>query len=405
MLLVLRPLVYSMASTTNIVGQNSSATYRGNEKANTWTINAYLEYAKTFNEAHNLKVMIGGTGEERSYNFFSAQRSGLFSMDYPELHLTYGDRSQWGIGSSTSGRQISRLRGDYATAGYFGRINYDYKGIYLLELNGRYDGSSSFPGRDRWAFFPSFSVGYRFSQEKYWDKIRDVVDNAKLRFSFGEIGNEAVGDGMFLETIGMNTINYLGVVVVGCTIGTVGVLVLNLGPAISLGPRQLVAVGDLGVSARALLGGDDDSTVRSIRAVECCCGSAFQHGHALDVLGVEVVTTRGEVTVTHTHGVGDGETVATVERRVVHGDTVHDVERLVVARDRGGATQNHLRGGTRGTAGVGHGHTAHTTLQGGDEVGTSRFGNVAGLHVLGTGTHGASHTFHTELTRDHHLLE
>ena len=200
---------WSGTKPTNIVGQNSSATYRGNEKANTWTLNAYLEYAKTFNEAHNLKVMIGGTGEERSYNFFSAQRSGLFSMDYPELHLTYGDRSQWGIGSSTSGREISRLRGDYATAGYFGRINYDYKGIYLLELNGRYDGSSSFPGRDRWAFFPSFSVGYRFSQEKYWDKIRDVVDNAKLRFSFGEIGNEAVGDGMFLETIGMNTINYL----------------------------------------------------------------------------------------------------------------------------------------------------------------------------------------------------
>ena len=75
------------------------------------------------------------------------------------------------------------FRGDYATAGYFARINYDYKGIYLFEVNGRYDGSSSFPASDRWAFFPSFSLGYRFSQEAYWDKLRDVVSNGKVRFS------------------------------------------------------------------------------------------------------------------------------------------------------------------------------------------------------------------------------
>ncbi len=192
-----------------IVSQNNSATYRGNEKANTWTAQAYLEYAKSFKDAHNLKVMIGLMGEERKYDYFGAQRSGLYSTDFPELALTYGDRANWAIGSSTSGKQLSWLRGDYATAGYFARINYDYKGIYLLELNGRYDGSSSFPGSDRWAFFPSFSLGYRFSQEKYWDGIRDVVDNAKLRFSFGEIGNEAVGDAMYLQTIGVSTLNFL----------------------------------------------------------------------------------------------------------------------------------------------------------------------------------------------------
>ena len=89
----------------------------------------------------------------------------------------------------------------HATAGFFGRINYDYKGIYLLEVNGRYDGSSSFPANDQWAFFPSASVGYRFSEEAYFEKAKQYVSNAKFRASYGHIGNEAIGDYMFLEKI------------------------------------------------------------------------------------------------------------------------------------------------------------------------------------------------------------
>ena len=87
------------------------------------------------------------------------------------------------------------------SAGYFGRINYDYKGIYLLELNGRYDGSSRFPHTDQWAFFPSASIGYRFSEEAYFAPLKHIVSNGKLRASFGEIGNEAVGDYMFEQLI------------------------------------------------------------------------------------------------------------------------------------------------------------------------------------------------------------
>lgn len=71
----------------------------------------------------------------------------------------------------------------------------------MLELNGRYDGSSRFPTGDKWAFFPSVSLGYRFSEEAYWKNMRHIISNGKLRFSFGEIGNEAVGDNMFISTI------------------------------------------------------------------------------------------------------------------------------------------------------------------------------------------------------------
>ena len=167
-----------------IVGQSSTCTWRDNSKRETWTANFYVNYAKSINEAHNFNVMAGVNGENMTYDYFYAQRPELYSLDYPELNLTYGDRTKWQINASTK---------DRASAGYFGRINYDYKGIYLLELNGRYDGSSRFPEGDKWAFFPSASAGYRFSQEAYWDGLRDKVSNGKLRFSYGEIGNEDVG--------------------------------------------------------------------------------------------------------------------------------------------------------------------------------------------------------------------
>ena len=109
---------------------------------------------------------------------------------FPELNL-----------ASPIGQDLDAAHTHRASAGYFGRINYDYKDIYLLELNGRYDGSSRFPRHSHWAFFPSVSLGYRFSEEPYFKNLKNVVSNGKLRASFGEIGNEAVGDYMFESLI------------------------------------------------------------------------------------------------------------------------------------------------------------------------------------------------------------
>jgi TonB-linked SusC/RagA family outer membrane protein len=185
-----------------IVQPSTTNARRDNFKSNRWTANAYLNYAHTFADVHNLNVMLGMNGENYSSDYFYARRTQLYSEEYPELNLAYGDLKNATIDSST---------GDRASAGYFGRINYDYKGIYLLELNGRYDGSSRFPSGDRWAFFPSFSAGYRISEEPYWQKlgIKDIVDNVKLRFSYGSIGNEAVGDWMFLSTISTISQSYV----------------------------------------------------------------------------------------------------------------------------------------------------------------------------------------------------
>lgn len=170
--------------------QKTSYAAHSNSKDDTWTMNVYATYGHTWNDAHSLKVMAGATAEREEYDYFYAKRTGLTDYDLPNINLTNGDTY------TTSGSNTAR-----ATAGFFGRINYDYKGIYLLEVNGRYDGSSSFPANDQWAFFPSASVGYRFSEEAYFEKAKQYVSNAKFRASYGHIGNEAIGDYMFLERI------------------------------------------------------------------------------------------------------------------------------------------------------------------------------------------------------------
>ena len=183
---------WSGVTPTYIVGTSSSNTTRENIKQNRWTANAYLNYNHTWADAHNLGVLVGVNGERFKSDEMWANRTHLYNEDYPELNLAYGEMKDATISSYTR---------DRSTAGYFGRINYDYKGIYLLELNGRYDGSSRFPAGDKWAFFPSMSLGYRFTEEGYWKNLHDVISNGKLRFSYGEIGNEAIGDNMFISTI------------------------------------------------------------------------------------------------------------------------------------------------------------------------------------------------------------
>ena len=111
-------------------------------------------------------------------------------MLLPDLDLTYGPEA--------SDYTISGGAGHRATAGFFGRANYDYKGRYLAEANLRYDGSTRFPAHKQWALFPSFSAGWRFSEEDFFEPVNTWWSNGKLRASYGHLGNENVGSNVFL---------------------------------------------------------------------------------------------------------------------------------------------------------------------------------------------------------------
>lgn len=180
----------NISSTTTVNNGTGTYMYESNTRNTKWAINVYGNYERTFDDDHHLNVMLGANGESEKYKYFWAKRTNLYSTDYQQINLAYGTQT---TNSSAT---------HWSAAGYFGRINYDWKGIWLLELNGRYDGSSRFPKNDHWAFFPSVSIGYRFSEENYFKKIRNkVINNGKLRLSYGEIGNQAVGNYMFISTI------------------------------------------------------------------------------------------------------------------------------------------------------------------------------------------------------------
>ena len=179
-----------------VANQSNTEVYQYNTKMNMWNTNVYATYAKTFANAHNLKVMVGGTAEKHDYDNFWVGRDIMMNNDLPYLGLTTG-------GDDGTAVYLDNTLTHRATAGFFGRVNYDYKGIYLFEANIRRDGSSSFPADDQWAWFPSFSAGYRFTEEPYFQPIKatNIITNGKIRASYGHIGNEAVGDYRFLSTI------------------------------------------------------------------------------------------------------------------------------------------------------------------------------------------------------------
>jgi TonB-linked SusC/RagA family outer membrane protein len=159
-------------------------------------VNAYATYDKTFGD-HGLKAMIGYNQELYQQKSLSGNRKDLLSEDLNDVNLGSG------------AQEINGGQAEWALLGYFARINYDYKGKYLLELNGRYDGTSRFQPSDRFGFFPSVSAGWRVSQENFFDPIRDVVNDLKFRASYGALGNQQVANYAYVSSLSRGTLSYL----------------------------------------------------------------------------------------------------------------------------------------------------------------------------------------------------
>lgn len=169
------------------VSQNDVEYRGGRYKVN--TLNAYATYEKTFPGKHKVKVMAGVNAEENETINFSANSLGLLDPTKGELSL------------ATSTKTVDGSHLNDAYAGYFSRVNYAYKDKWMLELNGRYDGSSSFPNKDKWAFFPSGSIGYRITEESFMQSFKRTLSDMKLRASYGTLGNQDVGGKYFIPSM------------------------------------------------------------------------------------------------------------------------------------------------------------------------------------------------------------
>ncbi len=149
-----------------------------NDWANRHTGKAYATYGTDINK-HSLKFIAGGDVEEEESWRVYARNTGLMDPNAGELDLTNGE-----VPTATG-----RHRG-FSTLGFFGRINYAFNNKFLLELNGRYDGSSRLSPTTRWGFFPSMSAGYVLTEEPFMEFARPVLSFFKVRGSWGSIGNE-----------------------------------------------------------------------------------------------------------------------------------------------------------------------------------------------------------------------
>lgn len=161
------------------------------EEAQLVTLNALLNYQRSFSEKHNVKLLLGVekiTGESME---FSAFRKYYVSSAIDEL-FAGGDAEKTNSGSS---KEEARMN-------YFGRVNYDYSGKYLFEFVWRYDGSYIFPQNKRFGFFPGVSAGWRISEENFWSGLQPVMNHLKIRGSWGQTGNDRIDEYQFLSSYG-----------------------------------------------------------------------------------------------------------------------------------------------------------------------------------------------------------
>lgn len=155
--------------------------------------NSTAEYENTWGK-HYFKGLIGYNYEQSQYDRLYATRNEMVTETVENINLTT-DAVNLGIeGSWTKWR----------SAGAFFRVNYSFDDRYLLEVNGRYDGSSKFLPGNQWAFFPSVSAGWRLTEEPWFNVDPEWISNIKVRASWGELGNSAISAYSFDEKFSLS---------------------------------------------------------------------------------------------------------------------------------------------------------------------------------------------------------
>ncbi|MEX2592463.1 MAG: TonB-dependent receptor [Anditalea sp.] len=168
------------------------------------TLNNLLNYSITLGD-NSINVLAGYSEIENKGSTLNAYRQGFYNNDIQSIGQGANDNTkdndgneyQWGLRS------------------FFGRFNYSYQDKYLFEANGRYDGSSRFTGANRYSFFPSFSTGWRISEEQFWGNLGNIINEFKLRGSWGKTGNQAVALYTYFPTLNLVDYSFDGVPVQG----------------------------------------------------------------------------------------------------------------------------------------------------------------------------------------------
>ena len=178
--------------------QSKSYYQQNSERIDNYSFSAYVNGHKQFGD-HNLSLTLGSQYEFKEYRQFGVRATDILE----------GLEVVNGTGDITL-QNVSKYQNSILS--YFGRFNYDYLGRYLVEFNGRYDGSSKFLPENRWDFFWGVSAGWRLTEEPFMKNVK-WLNNLKLRASYAEVGNQSgIGnyDGVQLYNVNSNSGPYLG---------------------------------------------------------------------------------------------------------------------------------------------------------------------------------------------------
>ena len=160
------------------------------------TLNVLGNYSFDLLNRHHVKTLVGLQRIDNQNNWMNAYRDNYRLPQYQQLNA-----------GSIENQQNSGSASEWGLMSYFGRLNYDFRGKYLLEGNLRYDGSSRFAEGRKWGVFPSFSAGWRVSEEPFMQPVT-FIDDLKLRGSWGRLGNQNIGLYPYASTIALGQ-NYV----------------------------------------------------------------------------------------------------------------------------------------------------------------------------------------------------
>ncbi len=180
-----KPGVISTSPTSSLAKSLGKNTYM--------SYNLYADYTKTVGK-HYFKILLGDNFEQTRYEQLGISRDGLLLPDLDDFNLTVGEN-----------KNISGGGYEWANNGLFSRLNYSFDNRYLLEVNGRYDGSSKFPVSKKFGFFPSVSAGWRVTEEAFLKDKIDWLNEVKLRASYGSLGNSQISPYLYLEQLRAST--------------------------------------------------------------------------------------------------------------------------------------------------------------------------------------------------------
>ena len=171
---------YRFGTTTVERYEGPSSVTDYNAKSLTSKLEFLLNYEKTFAKIHSVNILAGASQESNRSTDDSGYRRNIASSNLSQISAG-GEDGQIANGGATS----------WALMSQFARLNYNFKGKYLFEGNVRRDGTSRFSPDNRWGVFPSFSAGWRLSEESFLKNLKDI-DNIKIRASWGQLGNQNI---------------------------------------------------------------------------------------------------------------------------------------------------------------------------------------------------------------------